>query len=295
VQHEPTTRWPAPSTIGALLAREGLIRSRHRRGATHAPLATGQTRATAANVVWTGDFKGEFRLTNGVWCYPLTALDLYSHDLLGCRALGSVSVAPTRVAFESLFRKYGLPDVLRSDNGVPFAQANALGRLGALAFWWVRLGIRPEHIRPARPAENGAHERFHRTLKGAMTEPRAPSLRAQQQRFDAFQREYNEERPHASLPDHAAPARVYTPSPRPYPERLPAVHYPEGSDLRKVMFQGAIRWRNAMIFLSSNLVGEYVLLTETPAELITVSYASLALGELDPATKQFAPRVRWVD
>jgi putative transposase len=294
VQQDPSTRWPAPSTIGELLKREGLIQSRRGRGATHAPLETGQTRASGPNVVWTADFKGEFRLTNGVWCYPLTVLDRYSRYLLGCRALASTSVAPARVAFEGLFREYGLPDVLRTDNGVPFAQPNALGRLGALAFWWVRLGIRPEHIRPGRPAENGAHERFHKTLKAETTTPRAPSLRAQQERFDVFQQEYNVTRPHASLPAHTPPATVYRPAPRPYPRRLPSVYYPEGSDVRRVLFQGSIRWHNAQIFLSSNLVGEYVLLSETTSELITVSYGPLALGELDPHSKRFIPRVRWL-
>jgi transposase InsO family protein len=295
VQHEPGTRWPAASTIGAVLLRAGLIRSRRRRGATHTTLATGRTQASAPNVVWTADFKGEFRLTSGAWCYPLTVLDLHSHYLLGCQALGSVSVAPTRAAFVQLFHTYGLPDVLRTDNGVPFGQPNALGRLGALGFWWVRLGIRPERIRPARPAENGAHERFHKTLKAATTEPRAPSFRAQQQRFVAFQQEYNHERPHASLPAHAPPAQLYTPSTRPYPTRLPRVQYPAGSELRRVMAQGSIRWRNAIIYLSSNLVGEHVLLSETPTDLITVRYGSLALGELDPDTTTFLPRVRWVD
>ena len=293
-QREPTTRWPAPSTIAALLAREGLVASRRRRGATHAHLATGCTRGTAPNVVWTADFKGEFRLTNGVWCYPLTVLDLASHYLLRCDALVSPSVGPTRRGFTQLFRTYGLPEVLRTDNGVPFAQPNALGRLGELAFWWVRLGIRPEHTRPGRPAENGAHERFHKTLKAATTQPRAVSVRAQQQRFEAFQREYNAERPHASLPAHVPPGAVYTPSPRPYPERLPSMQYPEGSDVRKVMGEGAIRWRNAVLFLSTNLAGEYVRLTETATELLTVSYGPLALGELDPDTKRFTPHVHWV-
>ena len=294
VQQDPTARWPSPSTIGELLKREGLIHARRGRGATHAPLETGQTPATAPNVVWTADFKGEFRLTSGQWCYPLTVLDRYSRYLLGCRALASTSVAPAQGAFERLFREYGLPEVLRTDNGVPFAQPNALGRLGALAFWWVRLGIRPEHIRPGRPAENGAHERFHKTLKAETTTPRAPSLRAQQQRFDAFHREYNDARPHASLPEHAPPATLYTPALRAYPRQLPSVQYPEGSDVRRVMFQGSIRWRNALIFLSSNLVGEYVLLSETATDLLTVSYDRLALGELDPTTKRFTPRVRWV-
>ena len=293
-QRDLTTRWPAVSTIAALLVREGLVTPRRRRGATHAPLETGRTRATAPNVVWTADFKGEFRLTNGVWCYPLTVLDLASHYLLHCEALASPSIAPTRRGFTQLFRDYGLPDVLRTDNGVPFAQPNALGRLGELAFWWVRLGIRPEHTCPGRPAENGAHERFHKTLKAATLQPRAASGRAQQQRFDTFQQEYNAERPHASLPGHAPPARVYTPSPRSYPARLPAMQYPEGSDLRKVMQGGAIRWRNALLFLSTNLAGEYVRVTETETELFTVSYGPLALGELDPATKRFTPHVQWV-
>lgn len=294
VQHEPATRWPAPSSIGALLARQGLVAPRRRREPTQARLASGRTVATGPNVVWTADFKGEFRLTSGAWCYPLTVLDLYSHYLLRCTALPTTSVTPTWGAFERLFREYGLPEVLRTDNGVPFAQPNSLGRLGALGFWWVRLGIRPEHIRPATPAENGAHERFHKTLKAGTTSPRAPSFRAQQRRFDRFQHEYNHERPHASLPHHRPPASVYAPGARPYPRRLPPILYPEGSELRYVTGPGAIRWRNAMIFLSSNLRGEYVRLTETTQDRITVQYGPLALGELDPETKRLTPHVRWV-
>lgn len=294
-QQEPSVPWPAASSITALLTRHGLITAhRRRRPATHAPLETGRTPATAPNVVWTADFKGEFRLTTGQWCYPLTVLDLCSHYLLRCQALGRPQVAPTRTAFEQLFRDYGLPTVIRTDNGVPFAQPNALGRLGALAYWWVRLGIRPEHIRPARPAENGAHERFHKTLKAATVQPRAPSFGAQQRRFDAFRREYNTERPHASLPGHVPPAQCYAPALRPYPRRLPELPYPPGSDLRKVTINGFIRWRNAEIFLSSNLAREYVLLTETASDLVTVQYATIALGELDPVTFKFTPRVRWV-
>ena len=294
VQHEPAIAWPVPSTIGSLLTRHGLVRSRRHRPRGHAALVSGRTAATAPNDVWTADFKGEFRLTNGGWCYPLTVLDLCSHYLLRCRALPTTSVAPTQAAFEAVFREYGLPQVLRTDNGVPFAQPNALGRLGALGFWWVRLGIRPEHIQPGRPAQNGAHERFHKTLKAAMAQPRAASFHVQQARFDAFQQEYNSERPHASLPGHRPPASVYTASLRPYPTRLPPVLYPEGSEVRLVMHQGSIRWRNALIFLSTNLAGEYVLLTETGTDLFTIQYAQLTLGELDPETKRFTPCVRWV-
>jgi transposase InsO family protein len=295
VQHEPGPRWPAASSIGAVLQRAHLIRRRRRRDAGAHALLAGRTRATAPNVVWTADFKGEFRLGTGAYCYPLTVLDLHSHYLLGCRALASTRVAPARHQFLQLFREYGLPDVLRTDNGVPFAHPNALGRLGALAFWWVRLGIRPEHITPARPAENGAHERFHKTLKAAATHPASSSLAAQQRRFDRFQHEYNRERPHASLPQHCPPAQVYTPAPRPYPVRLPPLIYAATSEVRLVSTSGFIKWKDHRVFLTTTLSGEYVAFTPTTSNLFTVRYGALALGEFDPTTIRFTARVRWED
>jgi transposase InsO family protein len=293
-QHEPGQRWPAVSSIGALLKRAALVRPRRRRARTVA-LAASQTPAHAPNTVWTADFKGEFRLTTGPYCYPLTVLDLHSRYLLRCTALATTAVGPTRAVFVRLFQAYGLPAVLRSDNGVPFAQPNAIGRLGALAFWWIRLGIRPEHIRPATPSENGAHERFHRTLKADATQPASASFRAQQQRFDAFRAEYNAERPHASLPGHQPPHSLYTPSPRPYPRRLPALCYPDATTIRLVDSSGVITWRTQPYFLSTNLAGEYVALTETPSDLLTVTYASLALGEIDPHSNRFIAQPRWVE
>lgn len=298
VQHEPEQHWPAASSIGALLAEAGLVRrTRRRRRTDPAVFVSGRTEAVAPNTVWTADFKGQFRLggRGGPHCYPLTVLDLHTHFLLGCTALRSTAVTTARQTFVQLFRTYGLPDVIRTDNGVPFAQPNAIGRLGALAFWWVRLGIRPEHTTPARPAENGAHERFHRTLADATTDPTpAPSFRAQQQRFDRHQLEYNTDRPHASLPGHQPPAALYTASGRPYPARLPTVEYPLDTVVRLVDSAGVIKWHNRAVFLTSNLAGQYVSLTETDgAQLVTVAYASLALGDLDPHTHRFVPNVRW--
>lgn len=298
VQHEPAQPWPAASSIGALLAQAGLVRrTRRRRRTDPTAFVSGRTAATAPNTVWTADFKGEFRLggRGGPYCYPLTVLDLHTHFLLGCTALRSTAVATTRQAFVQLFRTYGLPDVMRTDNGVPFAQPNAIGRLGALAFWWVRLGIRPEHTTPARPAENGAHERFHRTLGDATTSPTAaPSLRAQQERFDRYRLEYNTDRPHASLPGHQPPGAHYIASPRPYPTRLPPIEYPLDTVVRLVDSAGVIKWHNRRVFLTTNLAGQHVSLTETDgAELVTVAYAALALGDLDPHTHRFVPNVRW--
>jgi putative transposase len=162
VQHAPAERWPAGSSIGALLHRLGLTHRVRRRDAHHATLHTPRARAEAPNAVWTADFKGHFRLGDSTYCYPLTVMDLHSRYVLSCRALPSTAVHATHAVFRQLFRTYGLPTVIRTDNGVPFAQANALGRLGSLAWWWIRLGIRPEHITPAAPQENGAHERFHK-------------------------------------------------------------------------------------------------------------------------------------
>jgi transposase InsO family protein len=298
VQREPATRWPAASTIGELLQRAGLIHSRRRARKQDAgasvpgPLRSAQD----ANAVWTADFKGEFRLGSGAYCYPLTVLDLHSHYLLGCRALLTTAIAPTRQCFAHLFAEYGLPEVLRTDNGVPFAQANALGRLGALAYWWIRLGIRPEHIRPARPAENGAHERFHKTLKAHTTpptHPAAPSLRAQQQRFDRFQQEYNTERPHESTVAHRPPSATYVASPRPYPAKLPPLYYPDAIAVRLVDCGGTIKWRNQPLFLSTNLCGDYVGIFPTETDAVCIRYSALALGVFDPDTRRFVADLHW--
>lgn len=294
MQREPGQRWPAASTIGELLQREHLIRARRRHpSGSHARLASGRTEATAPNVVWTADFKGHFRLGSGAYCYPLTILDLHSHFLLRCAALPTTAVLSARHVFTRLFGEYGLPTVLRSDNGVPFAQPNALGRLGVLGFWWVRLGIRPEHIRPATPSENGAHERFHKTLKAEATRPGSISMPAQQRRFDRFQREYNTERPHENLPHHRPPAQAYVPSPRPYPAKLPALVYPGTAIVRCVQGAGAIKWRGHPIFLSSNLAGQDVSLTEIDGDCMRIHYANLILGEFDPHAQRFLPNVRW--
>lgn len=295
--HEPEVPWPAASTIGVLLTRAGLVAPRRRRrDPLAARLLTERTAATAPNRVWTADFKGEFVVGTGArapYCYPRTVLDLHSHFLLGCVALASTRVTSTRARFETLFRTYGLPDVLRTDNGVPFAHPQALGRLGRLAFWWVRLGIRPEHTPPGCPAANGAHERFHRTLKAHTAQPPAASLEAQQRRFTAFQQEYNRERPHTSVPAHRPPAALYTPSLRPYPTRRPTLEYATGTLVRRVAGDGHIKVHGTRLFLSTCLAGEPVGLTQRADGQLTIAYGALALGEFDLAQQRFHPQVRW--
>src|SRR6516225_5728980 len=215
-------RVPAKSTIHAVLHRHGLVkvpgRPRHR--ATGTPLSTGP----APNDLWCADFKGEFKLGNGRYCFPLTVTDHASRYLLLCEALQSTREDLAITAFERLFRERGLPDAIRSDNGVPFASPNALFNLSKLSVWWLRLGIDIERIKPGRPQQNGRHERMHLTLKQEATKPASKNFLQQQARFDQFITTFNHERPHEAL-NMRYPAELYSPSPRPY-GGLPELEYP---------------------------------------------------------------------
>lgn len=284
--------WPAPSSVGALLKRAGLILPRRVRPARSTIRHWGQSGAVAPNDVWTADFKGHFRLGSGPYCYPLTVADLYSRYLLGCTALCATDAILTRVVFERLFREYGLPRVLRTDNGVPFAAPVALGQLSTLAVWWIRLGIQPERIAPGKPQQNGRHERMHRTLKAETAKPPAHSWLAQQRRFDQFRQCFNAERPHEAL-GQQPPASWYAASPRPYPRRLPTVHYPAGVDVRHVTSVGQFVWRGHPYFLTSVLAGEYVGLEAESDTHWSVRFGPLNLAYLELATMQLTPAVFW--
>jgi transposase InsO family protein len=199
-------RVPAKSTIHAVLDRHGLVkrmgRVRHR--ATGTPLSSGQ----APNDLWCADYKGEFKLGNKTYCYPLTVTDHASRYLLLCEALDSTRESLAFTAFERLFRERGLPHAIRSDNGVPFASPNSLFSLSKLAVWWLRLGIGIERIKPGHPQQNGRHERMHLTLKKEATRPPGMNSLQQQAKFDAFIEEFNTERPHEAIA-MKCPAEVY--------------------------------------------------------------------------------------
>ena len=303
IQNEPGQRWPAASSIGEILKRNGLV-NQHRkrdRNAERAHLNSSLTKASEPNLVWTADFKGQFRLGrgSGKYCYPLTVMDLNSRFILCLKGLETTAIHETRREFTRIFREYGLPRVIRTDNGVPFAQHNSIGRLGQLAFWWVRLGIKPEHIRPGRPGENGAHERFHRTLKDTATRPSSQSMKPQQERFDAFRVEYNTLRPHRSLKERRPPKHFYSSSERSFPEHLPPIVYPDGALMRRVSRCGFIKWRGQEIFISANIAGSYVGIFEVASEEgsdeLSVRFANMQLGLLDLDTKTLKPEVRWIE
>ncbi len=270
--------WPVASTVGALLKREGLVRARRRRPVPGHP-GRPMTPMDAPNALWTIDFKGQFKLGSGAYCYPLTVVDGYSRYVLACHGLPSTAGLGARGVLERIFRTYGLPDRIRSDNGAPFATC-ALGRLSALSVWWLKLGITPELIEPAHPEQNGRHERMHRTLKAEATRPAAGSMRGQQRRFDVFRQEYNTERPHEAL-GQQPPAAHYHASPRPYPRSVRSPEYPRHFETRYVSTNGGIRWHHRWVNVSHVLAEEYIGLDEVADGVWSAYFGSLLLGRLD--------------
>ena len=278
--------WPVDSTVGAILKRAGLVRPRRRVPGDPQRLSHGM----AAAPLWSADFKGDFRMGNGERCYPLTVMDQASRYLLRCQGLAQPTTAAVQPWFTWLFHEYGLPTAIRTDNGPPFA-STALGGLSRLAAWWVRLGIRPERIRPGTPSENGGHERMHRALKAAVGPP-AASLAAQQRRFAAFVEEYNWARSHEAL-GRQTPGRVYQPSPRAYPTKLPPIEYGAETQVRRVRHNGAVKWRGQVLYLSEVLAQEPVGFTQLGETTWVVHYSFHRLGTWDEQTRRITPVRQW--
>jgi transposase InsO family protein len=275
------------------LRREGLpLRPRRTRQTARTEWARGLTTPIAPNHVWGADFKGQFRLGDKTYCYPLTISDLYSRVVIGCTALPSVATEEARAVFEARFREYGLPDVMRTDNGVPFGSPGTIAGLSPLAVWWIRLGIRPERIVPGCPQQNGCHERMHRTLKDEATKPPSVSLDEQQVRFDAWREEFNTLRPHEAH-GNIPPAHYYAASPRPYPTRLPPIDYPSHYHIRRVGPNGTFKWHQVDVALSRVLHGEYVGLDHTNETEWTVWLGPLRLGIYNTEHLDFIEQVSW--
>lgn len=272
---------PSESTVSNVLARWGLSRKGRRRQSGAVPSQMPLAHCQKANHVWCADFKGHFRTADGQRCDPLTITDAYSRYLLRCQALGGytgyVAVKPWFIA---TFREYGMPEALRTDNGPPFASVG-LGGLSALSVWLIRLGIRLERIEPAHPEQNGRHERMHRTLKEATAQPPRANARAQQRAFDAFRKEYNQERPHEALVQRT-PASIYIPSVRDYPERFPEQRgYPDGWQKRMVRTAGAMKWQGDVVQISTALAGQEIGLEPVEEGLWAVYFETLRLGIFD--------------
>jgi len=289
--------YPAISTIGLFLHKQGLtVHRKRRRRAT--PTESPLTKGIRSNDVWCADFKGHFKTADGCRCNPLTISDHSSRYLLCCHhldrtrqgeglAVALVSYELVKMRFERVFRKYGLPDVIRTDNGSPFA-SRGIGGLSRLSYWWIRLGIYPERIEPGHPEQNGRHERMHKTLKDHTARPPAKTLTQQQKRFNEFCAEYNEHRPHEAL-EMRTPAECYCGSNREFPSRLSQLIYPEDMLVRRVHNHGDILYFGRRLFLTESLRGEDVGIEQLSEDVSRLWYSDYLLGEIDHRRWQIAP------
>jgi len=281
---------PAASTIGHILDGAGLVRPRKRRRRRSRSLQGPLTQAQRPNHVWAVDYKGWFRTRDAQRIDPLTVSDLYSRYLLEVKALPNQSYEKAREVFEQLFRYYGLPETIRSDNGTPFASTGACG-LSRLSVWWILLGIKLELIAPGHPEQNGIHERMHLTLKQEACQPAAANKRAQQRRFNRWQKEFNEKRPHEAL-KMKKPAQLYRRSDMHYSKTTTEPSYPSGYLVRRVRTSGEIKWSGRKRFIGEALKGTRVGLKRVNENRSQVYFGSILLGDLyDADTRGLRPTV----
>lgn len=269
---------PSTTTIHNILKRAGKIETRRRVRRT-TPVPGPLRTATEPNELWSADYKGQFMTRDGHWCYPLTVMDHASRFLLGCEGLGATRYDETRQVFERLFREYGLPERIRTDNGVPFASIG-VASLSRLSIWWIRLGIQPERIEPGKPQQNGRHERMHRTLKKSLGKAPAGNLQQQRRELEGFRRYYNEQRPHEGL-NLKSPQACYCASTRSYPKRLPEIEYPSYFDRVKVQRSGVTYWGGLTIYLGNLLAGEVVGIEAIGDGVWEVHFGPVRLGRFD--------------
>jgi len=284
-QQSTAPHLPAISTVHAVLDRYGLVHRRRRR--RRVALGTELSHPLEPNALWCADYKGEFMLGNRRYCYPLTVTDFASRYLLTCEALTTTQEKFAFTVFERTFKEFGLPHLIRTDNGVPFASAHALYGLSKLSVWWLRLGIQIERIKPGHPQQNGRHERMHLTLKKEATKPAASNVLQQQARFDVFVDRYNRDRPHQAL-DMKVPADLYVRSPRVY-RGLEDLTYPFHDRTATVTRCGRICFNRRKINLSQVFAGQSVGVTQVGDRIWLVTFMQYDLGYFDDETCRLEP------
>ena len=280
---------PAISTIHVLFERHGLVTSRKRRGTSdYKAKGTYLSNPTLPNQLWCTDYKGQFRLGNQSLCYPLTITDQVSRYILAIEAMEKICEKQAIFTFRRVFEEYGLPDAIRSDNGVPFSSVGLLG-LSKLSVYWLRLGIKLERIVPGNPQQNGCHERMHKSLKLGVTHPSSANLLAQQEKFDCFAEEFNQERPHEAL-NMKVPGQFYRKAKRRMPLIPPELQYPNHDLTAKVSRCGTLHLHNNQrIYIGVALCGENLGLKQIDSDFWQVSFMDYDLGYFDDQSNKFEP------
>ena len=235
----------------------------------------------SCNEVWSADYKGKFLMGNKLYCHPLTIADSKSRFLLTAKGQYKEDLKSAKAEFKRVFRKYGIPRQIHTDNGSPFGSVRAIQRFTRLSYWFIELGITPVFSDPAHPEQNGRHERMHRDLKAACTKPAAHNLTAQQRRLNRFVKEYNHVRPHEAL-DMKTPAKMHDFSTRPFPEKITSFDYDPKFKVQKITQNGSIRWRAYYwIYVSASLSGKYLGLEDLGNGIWRVYFRSIFLGYFD--------------
>lgn len=288
-RHYPGISIPVRSAIHGILEREGLVKSRSRR--RFVPTGTQRTESKQANDVWCTDFKGQFRLRNKQYCYPLTITDHFSRYLLCCEALENTQGQPVIEVFSRIFSEYGLPTAILSDNGPPFGSPKGLLGLSKLAVWLIRQGIRIERIEPGEPQQNGRHERMHSTLKKEATRPPGSNILSQQEKFDDFQKIFNTERPHEAL-DNKVPSDLYCASLRLFDPADPEPEYPLFDKVSYVNRDGTLYLggQGERYYIGTAFGGQPIGLREEESGLWLASFKDLELGYIDQSSGIFTAR-----
>lgn len=281
----PTLKLPSTSTVHCILDRHDLVKKRRKHN-TFQATASYLSTPEEPNDLWCADFKGQFRMRNSNYCYPLTLSDFVSRYLFTCEALESTAERPCFSIFEEAFQEHGLPAAIRSDNGIPFASGNSLWNMTRLSVWWIRLGIKLERIEPGNPQQNGRHERMHRTLKLEATQPRS-NLLQQQETFDQFRERFNHERPHQAL-NMRYPGEVYQRSTRPY-RGLPDITYPGYDKALLISNCGRVLLKKLKIHISKALSNQPVGLKQVDQGIWQVDFMSYTIGYFDEESRSFAP------
>lgn len=274
---------PSETTVNNIMRKHGLTARRRkprRKIENHHPIFD----PDEPNLVWSADYKGRFPMGNREYCNPLTIADSMSRFLFAIEALARPDTEHSRPVFERVFREYGLPLQLHTDNGAPFGNPVSLRRMTMFSVWLMDVGITPVYSDPGHPQQNGRHERMHRDLKAEATRPPAANLRAQQRVFDSFREDYNTVRPHEAL-DMRTPSEVHERGVREYPRFIRDWDYPKEVTPRLVTVNGAIRFNSEhLVMVSTALSGRYIGLEEVEDGIYLFWYRHVQLGYYSEVT-----------
>ena len=283
---------PSVVTVHNILSRHGLVcpQKRLRRVKPVFPIFDPQQ----CNEVWSADYKGKFLMGNKKYCHPLTIADSRSRYVFTAKAHYREDFKSAKTEFTRVFRRYGLPKQIHTDNGVPFGFVSSIQRFTRLSYWFIDLGILPVFSDPAHPEQNGRHERMHRDLKAACALPSAYDLKSQQRKLNHFVKEYNYVRPHEAL-EMETPAKIHKQSTQPFPDRIRTYDYPAHMKVMNVTQNGSVRWKSYFwVYMSRGLIGKQVGAEELGNGIWKVFYRNIFLGyfnEKDIREKQKSTRL----